>query len=162
MDSDISDISESAITGGVGGKIAAPPQSLMSVFEDACPHYMAMGMTYEQFWDGDTSAHKAYRKAKKLMTIEVNTNAWIQGLYVYEALLDVGQYTKAFSKAKPRPYRSEPIELYESQRKEREEREQREKYLKIRQKVADFAKAFNQKRHESVNKEVDDNAQRIP
>lgn len=123
---------------------------------------MAMGMTYEQFWDGDVSAHKAYRKAKQLQTIEMNTAAWIQGLYIYEALLDVGQYTKAFSKVKPRPYRDSPIDLFESQRKEREEREQREKYLKIREKVASFAQAFNQKRKESENKGVEENAERIP
>ena len=106
MDSDLSsDTSESMFQGGVGDGFVSPPLSLMTVFEDACPNYLAMGMTYEQYWDGDVSAHKAYRRAKKLRTIEINANAWLQGMYIYEALLDVGQYTKAFSKAKPKPYR---------------------------------------------------------
>ncbi len=158
MDSELSDTSESRY-GGASGKTAAPPLSLKAVFEEACPHYMSYGMTYEQFWDGDVCAHKAYRKAQRLRIIENNTNAWIQGLYFYEALLDVGQYTKAFSKSKPRPYRDAPIDLFEKERREREEREQRERYKKMRDKVESFAKAYNKKRHESKMKEgVDDNA----
>ena len=161
MDSELSDSSES-VDGRVGGKIAALPLSLTAIFEDACPHYLAMGMTYEQYWDGDVCAHRAYREAKRIRTLERNRDMWLQGMYIYEALLDVAQYNKAFSKSKPRPYRDAPYDLFEAERKEREEREQRERYMRIKAKMEMFAKRLNEKRHESMSKEgVDEDARCI-
>ena len=135
----------------------------MAVFQDACPHYLAMGMTYEQFWDGDTSAHKAYLKAKKIRLSEQNQMAWLQGMYFYEALLDVTPYLKAFSKSKPKPYVEEPYDLFEAERKARAEREQRERYERIKANVAAFAKRYQEKRQkESEKQEVDGNAGCVP
>ncbi len=152
MDSELSDSSESA-NGRVGGKIAALPLSLMSVYENACPQYMAMGMPYQEFWDGDVSAHRAYREAYRQRVLHENQMLWLQGLYFYEALLDVGQYTKAFSKARPKPYRDAPIDLFEKERKEREEREQRERYERMKEKMALFAKQNNDRRKKNQTKE---------
>ena len=133
--------------------------SLTEVFEKACPAYIAYGMTYEQFWDGDVSAHKAYREAEKIRIRKRNQEMWLQGMYVYEALLDVAQYNKAFSKSKPRPYVKEPYDLFEDDRKRREEEEQRKRYESMRDKVAAFAKAFNEKRKE---REVEADGGSIP
>ena len=143
---------------GVGGKDAAPLMSLMTVFEKACPQYMAMGVSYDQFWDGDVSAHRMYRKAYRQILLDQNRNAWLQGMYIYEALLAVGRYTKAFSKAKPAPYREEPYDLFEEERKQKEEQKQKERYFRMRDKLASFAKAYNEKRQESIIEEVDENA----
>lgn len=134
---------------GVGGKNAAPLMSLMTVFEKACPQYMAMGMSYDQYWYGDVSAHRMYREAQRERILQENRMLWLQGMYIYEALLDVARYNKAFSKAKPAPYRSEPYDLFEEERKKREERERREKYYRLKERVQSFAKAFNEKRKES-------------
>jgi hypothetical protein len=142
--------------GGVGGTNAAPPKSLMAVFERACPHYLAMGMTYEQYWDGEVSAHKAYRKAKELRISEQNRMAWLQGIYVYEAIADLAPYLKAFSKSKPKPYSSEPYDLFEHERQARREREERERYERIKEKVAAFA--AKQKQLNSKKSEVDSDA----
>ena len=142
--------------GGVGGTNAAPPKSLMAVFERACPHYLAMGMTYEQYWDGEVSAHRAYRKAKELRISEQNRMAWLQGIYVYEAIADLAPYLKAFSKSKPKPYSSEPYDLFEHERQARREREERERYERIKEKVAAFA--AKQKRLNSKKSEVDSDA----
>ena len=119
-------------------------------------------MTYEQFWDGDTDAHSAYRAAKKLELSDNNRQAWLQAMYIYEAMLDVTPYLKAFSKSRPRPFRAEPYDLFESDRREREEREEREAYERMQEKVAAFAKAFNEKRHESEISEVDKDARCVP
>lgn len=142
--------------GGAGGKNAAPPLSYMAVFEAACPHYLAMGMTYEQFWDGDVKAHKCFREAQKLRLKEQNQLAWIQGMYVYEAVADLAPLLKAFAKGKPKPYPKEPYDLFESERKAREEREERERYERIKAKVAAFA--AKQKQLNSKKSEVDSNA----
>ena len=149
--------------GRVSGKTAALPLSLMSVFEQACPQYLAMGMTYEQYWDGDVLAHKAFREAKKLRLAEANQLAWLQGMYVYEVLMDVTPYLKAFSKGRPKPYPKEPYDLFKEQREAREEREARERYERIKAGVAAFAKAQKERRaKESKEQEVDDNARCVP
>lgn len=149
--------------GGAGGKNAAPPLSLSDVFADACPDYLRMGMTYEQFWDGDVSAHKAFRRAEKLRLSEANRMAWLHGMYIYEALCDVTPYLKAFSKARPRPYRKEPYDLFEDERRRREEREAKERYERVQRNVMAFAKAFNEKQQQkSEIKGGDDNAGCVP
>lgn len=117
-----------------------------------------MGMTYEQYWDGDVSAHRAYRKAKKIRLSEQNQMAWLQGMYVYEAIADLAPALKAFAKGKAKPYAKEPYDLFEDERKRREEREQMERYEKIKSKVAEFAKAFNEKKKKSDESEVTDDA----
>lgn len=148
--------------GDVGGLAAASPLSLMSAFKEVCPVYMSYGMTYEQFWDGDTDMHPMYRRAVKQSMIHQNRMMWLQGMYIYEALLSVGKYTKAFSKSKPAPYPDKPYDLFEEERKLREKKEQLERYEHIKEKVQAFAKAFNEKRKESEMKGVEDNAGCIP
>ena len=120
----------------------------MKVFEDALPYYLKMGMTFEQYWDGDVSAHRAYRKAEKLRIRDVNQAAWLQALYVYEAIADLAPVLRAFSKGRAKPFRGEPYDLDEKERKKREEREERKRYERMKEKVAAFAKAYNQKRKE--------------
>ena len=50
---------------------------------------MAMGMSYESFWDGDVDEVRFYRKAWKLKTKHEDEVAWLTGLYVYNSLLSV-------------------------------------------------------------------------
>lgn len=133
--------------------------SLNEAFEKVCPAYLSYGMTYEQFWDGDVKAHRAYREANKMRIRQRNTELWLQGQYIYEALIDVTPYIKAFSKSKPRPYRDKPYDLFDDDRKRREEEERRERYDKMREKVAAFAKTFNEKRKE---REVEADGGSIP
>lgn len=123
----------------------APHLSLLEVFEEALPVYLSYGMTFDQFWNGDVSAHKAYKKAHKLRIKEANTIAWLQGSYFYEALMCAAPAIKAFCKTKARAYRKEPYDLDETDRKNREEREQRKRYEKIKERVAMFAEAYNKK-----------------
>lgn len=98
-----------------------------------------MGMTYDQYWDGDISAHKCFRESQKIRLSEQNHIAWLQGLYVYEAIADLSPLLKAFAKGKAKPYPKEPYDLFEAERKAREEREERERYERIKAKVAAFA-----------------------
>ena len=127
----------------------------MSVFKNACPYYLSIGMTYEQFWDGDVCAHKAFREAEKLRWQKKNQELWLQGAYIYEALLDVTPYLKAFSKSRPKKYIKEPFDLFKEQEDAREEREARERYERIKEKVAAFAKAQKERRaKESKEQEV--------
>lgn len=116
-----------------------------------------MGMTYEQYWDGDVLAHKAYRDAEKMRVRDMNFYSWLQGLYVYEAIADLSPALKAFSKGRAKPYSKEPFPLFEDDKRQKEEEEQRKKYERIKEKVSAFAKAFNAKRKESLGNEVESN-----
>ena len=53
------------------------------------PFYLSIGMTYEQFWENDPSLAKYYREADKLRNERKNTDAWIQGMYIYDAVSTV-------------------------------------------------------------------------
>ena len=150
--------------GRVGGKNAALPLSLYELFERACPAYLNMGMTYEQYWDGDVSAHTAYREAEKLRIRDKNFQAWLQGMYVYEAIADLAPALKAFAKGRSRPYAKEPYTLFEDDKRRKEEEEQRRKYERIKEKVSAFAEAFNAKRKEKESTEngVENDAGCVP
>ena len=117
---------------------------------------MMFGMTYEQFWDGDVSAHKMFRRAAKLRKKQKNEEAWLQGAYIYEALCAASSLFRGMKPSRPQSYRDRPYDVFEEERKRREEEEQRAHYEKMREKVAAFAKAFNEKRNE---REVDVNAE---
>lgn len=43
-------------------------------------------MTYEQYWYGDPGMVKAFREADKLRQERMNTEAWLQGMYIYDLL----------------------------------------------------------------------------
>lgn len=72
---------------------------------------------------------KAYREADKIKRDLRNQDMWIQGAYIYEAILDAApvlRFSLSDTPQEPIPYRSEPFPLFES-KAEKEEREEREK-----------------------------------
>lgn len=89
-----------------------------------CPQYMAMGMTYDQFWHSNTAAHKAFREAYMMRLHNEEWARWRQGAYTYTALLMAAPVMRAsFGKGKVEPgkYPDEPWPLTEKEAKEREE-----------------------------------------
>lgn len=85
------------------------------VFYDKFPYYLSIGMTEEQYWDKDAMLVKYYRKAEKLNYQRINEQAWLQGMYIYDALLRVAPVLHAFAKkgTKPRPYVEEAYPIDE-------------------------------------------------
>lgn len=83
------------------------------LFEELCPQYIAFGMTYEQFWDGDPQMVVAYRKAQIIKDKQTNTHMWILGTYVYEAICKVAPILGLNAKkgAKPIEWRKRPYPL---------------------------------------------------
>ncbi len=97
-------------------------------FKEQCPYYMSIGMTYDEFWNGDCELPIYYRKAEELKNKKKNQELWLQGLYFYEALCDVAPVLHAFAKkgTKPIPYSKEPYALTEQEHKERKERDRQQ------------------------------------
>ena len=114
------------------------PQSFTDIFEAVCPLYMAMGMTYEQFWNGEVEMAAAYRKADQIRRRRINEELWLEGIYMADALsVTVGNM---FSKGAKHQYPSEPLPITEAEQQERREREQKARMERV--KAAFTAKAL--------------------
>ena len=114
---------------------------------------MLYGMTYEQFWDGDVCMHKAFKEAAKLRKKQTNEDAWLLANYFYEALCATSSLFRGMKPSRPQKFRDKPYDIFEEDRKRTEEEEQRARYERVREKVAAFAKAYNENRKKS-NEEV--------
>lgn len=135
---------------------------LYQKFQELCPYFIKMGMSYEQFWLEDVTMTKYYLKAYKMKLndkVEMDQwNMWKQGVYIYEALCDVSPILHAFAKngTKPLPYRKAPYGYEDKQRKLEENREPtpqeiENERLKAQIFFSNWAKA-TQKQFEDSNK----------
>lgn len=50
------------------------------------PTYLAMGMTADEYWNGDPYLAVMYQKRQELINAQKNSDAWWQGFYVYDAI----------------------------------------------------------------------------
>ena len=108
-------------------------------------------MSPDQYWDGDPTLAKHYRKAEELRRKRRNEELWLQGMYIYEALCDVSPVLNAFAKkgTKPRPYSDHPYALSVQERKdekvlqEKKDREKAKRYMEA--KMAAINKRFKSK-----------------
>ncbi len=105
---------------------------------------MAMGMTYEQFWDGEATMAKAFREADMIRRRRRNEELWLEGIYTAEALsATVGNM---FSKGNKHKYPDEPIPITAAEQQERREREEKAKMERIKAKFIAKALAVNSKK----------------
>lgn len=125
-------------------------------FEQVFPYYLAIGMTPEQFWDGDSTLAEAYRKAFSIRQELQNQQAWLQGMYVYEAICDVAPILRALSKAtKPQPYSKQPYTLQNTTSISQQRKEESEKINdnKAKDMLSAFAVRWNKKFEERQKQE---------
>ncbi len=84
------------------------------VFEECFPFYLAIGMSYAEYWEGDPKLAQYYRKAYRIKQEEINNNAWLQGLYIYDAM-STALYNalRGLGKQKPPPknYAKQPYDF---------------------------------------------------
>ncbi len=92
----------------------------------ALPYYLAIGMPYELFWDGDPTLVKVYREAHELRAQMKNQEEWMQGLYNYHgfrAVVEALAYGFSGRKGnKPQDYPSEPFPITAAEQKALKER----------------------------------------
>ena len=108
----------------------AEPRSLYSAFLEMEPYYLAIGMTHDQFWDGDPYLVHVFREAYDLKREMRNQELWLQGLYFSKALqVELYNFGQGFSKQKrapkkyiDRPIRITPLSAAEKRQKVLEER----------------------------------------
>ena len=120
-------------------------------FYEVFPYYLAIGMTPEQYWDGDPWLAKYYRQADEIRQKRKNQDLWLQGMYIYEALCDVAPILQAFAKrgTKPTPYPDHPYSLTVKEREEekklqeKRERDKARRYMEAQ--MAKLNKRFESK-----------------
>lgn len=85
-------------------------------------------MSAAEYWDGDPILVRDYRRAHKIKRQMDNQQAWLQGLYFYDALGAMAPVLRAFAKAgtKALPYVKEPFPL-ETENKSKAEEESHDK-----------------------------------
>lgn len=136
-------------TGGGEHNSSAPSFTYTEKFYELFPYYLSIGMTPEQYWEGDCTLTKYYRKADEMRKERRNEELWLQGMYIYEALCDVSPVLRAFAKkgAKPQPYPTKPYAITENQRK-RENEEIERKRIEKGKRFMEALMASNNKRFE--------------
>lgn len=116
------------------------------LFHKVFPEYLAMGMTYRQFWLEDCRLVEPYRKAYKLRQEEINRNAWLQGLYIFKALQCAPITVNGFAPKgfNLEPYPNKPIDFADYAPKTEQEKlddEVKARSERIKQSMMDFMHA---------------------
>lgn len=111
----------------------------------ACPQYMAMGMSYAQFWDEPSVLAIDFRKAFRLKREIENEQAWLQGMYIYNAFAVA--LHNAFTKRGGQKlyYLEKPLDIFpltEAQKKKRE----KEEYAKMQKAMEEMIRSQKSKK----------------
>lgn len=124
------------------------PFLFTDIFETYCPILMSMGMSYDEFWNGDVEIVKYYMEANKIRKRQENERLWLQGMYVYDAICCVSPLF-GWQPKEPLPYPTIPYAIDDDTQKEynriveeKREKTNKENFLK-------FMNTFNSQRKEN-------------
>lgn len=90
---------------------------------------MSYGMSYDEYWHGDTVKLKFYRNKQKILNRKRNEELWLEGLYFKLAI--ESEFSKEYK------YPDEPLPLTRKEQKEQDRRKAIAKFDAI-------AKHFNE------------------
>ena len=136
------------------------PKSYGDIFDELFPHYLLMGMTPEQYWDGESWLKPAFRKAYSLRIENeqrlADRNNWYMGQYMISVLqavpLLVGGLNVKSSTKLPN-YPDKPFfEKFEDQRNEDKRKKREENQQQIA--MAMF-QAFTNKFNANIQRRLD-------
>lgn len=116
------------------------------IFNSQFPYYLSIGMSSEQYWDDDCELVKAYRKAEEIKTDKKNQELWLQGMYIYDAILRVSPILRPFAEqgTEPIPYLEEPYQINNKENEEkRKNKEEKYEYEKMKQYIEMYSVSNN-------------------
>ncbi len=87
------------------------------IFEENFPFYLAIGMSSAEYWDGDPSLTRYYRKAYLIRQEEQNLQAWLQGVYFYDAVSTAIHNAFRGKNSRAKEYAKQPYDIGKKQRK---------------------------------------------
>ena len=113
-------------------------KSYGDIFDELFPHYLYMGMTPEQYWDGESELKIAYRKAYRMRMkhedMMLDRLAWYQGVYVRDALHSMPLLVAGFIPKGVRPgdYPKLPrLEQAEQEKRETDQKKRQENQMML-------------------------------
>jgi len=119
---------------------------ISEIFREVFPMYLAIGMSYDQFWRGDPELVISYRKADELRQKRSNEEAWLNGLYVYDALAATVYNMNRKKNQNPKSYMNQPIDFSAKASRESEEQRIKNEKLKAELWMRNFVKQYAEKR----------------
>lgn len=93
---------------------------MSDMLDRVCAYYMAIGVSFDEFWNGDYTQLKYRIEANRLMLKERNREMWIQGMYVYDAVM-TAMYNANRGKKPQKEYMDKPIRITKQSEEEEEE-----------------------------------------
>lgn len=102
------------------------------IFDELCPHFVAMGMPYDLYWDGEYGTKTAYREAYRIrMENEqklADANNWYLGQYLIRVFQSIPLFVNGFvpKGTSFRDYPDKPFLEEAEQRKKEEVRKKKE------------------------------------
>lgn len=128
-----SDFPQTSLSSTNSSSNSITDKNYSEIFEEVCPYYMSIGVSYEEFWYGDFAICKYAREAEKLRKKKTNQEMWWNTIYMFRALLDAspafhdfgdGKKTKIkFSIEEPFPMTAKEAEEAEQKKQEKEREE---------------------------------------
>lgn len=122
------------------------PHTYTEIFEEHLPYYLSIGMTWDEYWNGDNQMPKYFRKADRMKRQRDNQKLWMLGAYVYEAIYDlvpVLRFSMSKQAVKPLPYMERPFPLDQKEIEEQREEEERKRAAEIKAKISAWQKRTN-------------------
>ena len=114
-------------------------------FEEQCSFYLSIGMTATEYWNGDSDLPKYYREAHKKRQENANHEAWLNGLYFYDALTSAMSHLNQ-NKSLHKDYAAQPYS-FSDKKTEKEKKIEAEAQAEVWMKswVAATQKMFDKK-----------------
>lgn len=106
---------------------------------------MSIGMSYDEFWNGDVAMVRAFRKADELNRRRQNEVLWMQGLYIREALISTVGNMFSGKNGTKFEYPKEPYPVTAEQVAEQEEQKRRVAEERMKAEFAAFAASFGRR-----------------
>ena len=110
--------------------------------------YLAIGMTYEQYWEQESWLVKSYREAQKIRNDNANYSAWLHGVYMLNALqtgipVIVNGFAKEHITLPEYPQR--PIDFTAKSKEEQEKKQMELQVAKMKEIAERFNAAFKKR-----------------
>lgn len=104
------------------------PLKIINYLNDLGAYALSIGMSAKEYWEDDPNYLLNFVKAEEIRQRKINSQLWLQGLYIYQAVGSLIHLANSFSKEhRAKPYLKQPIALTEAEREEQE----REKYQRF-------------------------------
>lgn len=117
-------------------------KSFSDVLDKLCAYYMALGVSADEFWNGDYTLLKYYVDKHRIAVEQQNEQLWLQGVYFYEAVsVALAQSFSKHANVKypDKPYRITPLS------EEEQELENKRKVEEFRAQLMAAGKRFEAK-----------------